>query len=405
MPSTTTDRTPLLSGSTAGPVRRTLCVRFSGLFRRSTERSWLELYRRLFRRSWLNILLVFVPLSILASQLEWRPELQFAFSTLAIVPLSALLGNTTDQLSSCLGDALAGLVGATFGNIVEIVVGISALLREEYRIVQTALLGSILNNLVFVLGCSFFAAGFRYCESNFQTTAAQTSGSLMTLACIMLVIPAAYHTALLAECPHLDCDDQILPGLRIISRGTSIIILLVYAAQLVFQLKTHAYMYESNRGDSGAPMKQTPAAALALVVLSLIVSICADNLVASINGTVARYNLSKTFMGAILLPIVGNAAQWLTAVRMAINNKMEGCIAISVGSAIQVAAFVIPLLVTIGWCTNHDLTLFFANFETIVLFVSVLLVSLLIQDGKSNFMEGLMLIALYLVIALAFWVS
>jgi len=147
------------------------------------------------------------------------------------------------------------------------------------------------------------------------------------------------------------------------------------------------------------------AAGTALLLVTAVTSFAADYLVASIEETAERYHIPKPFIGLILLPLVSNAAEHVTSVWMAMKDKMELTIGICVGSSIQISAFVIPLLVIVGWATGHDLTLFFANFETIALFVSVLLVNLLIQDGKSNYLEGLMLVALYFVIALSFWVS
>jgi len=152
-------------------------------------------------------------------------------------------------------------------------------------------------------------------------------------------------------------------------------------------------------------MMSPAAAGSSLLLVTIVTSFCADYLVASIEETADRYNIPQPFIGLILLPLVANAAEHVTSIWMAMKNKMELTIGICVGSSIQISAFVIPLLVIIGWMTGHELTLFFANFETIVLFVSVMLVNLLIQDGKSNYMEGLMLVTLYLVIALAFWVS
>jgi len=146
-------------------------------------------------------------------------------------------------------------------------------------------------------------------------------------------------------------------------------------------------------------------ATLGLLIVTVVTSFCADYLVASIEETAERYHIPKAFIGLILLPIVANAAEHVTSVWMAMKDKMELTIGICVGSSIQIATFVIPLLVVVGWITGHNLTLYFSSFETVVLFVSVLLTNTLIQDGKSNYMEGVMLLTLYLVISLAFWVS
>ncbi|KAH9001114.1 Calcium/proton exchanger [Lactarius akahatsu] len=422
-----TEQSPLLNGHPR--QRRSLYQSFVVFVKAEGEPSWLASYRWFIFGSWLNLLLLLVPIAAASHYLNWDAPLRFGFSFVAIVPLAKLLGDATEQMSLSLGQTLAGLLNATFGNAVEIIVGITALLQGEVRIVQTSMLGSILSNILLVLGCSFLAGGIYNHESEFQVTAAQTSASLMTLACITLVIPAAYHSAkhviapgdgkLLAMTDPLisDLDEDGQKGLLIISRGTAILLLGVYIAYLIFQLKTHAHLFISKRQDPEArpgerveveeetPEMSVVAASVGLLGVTILTSFVADYLVASIEETATRYNIPKTFIGLILLPIVANAAEHVTSVWMAMKNKMELTIGICVGSSIQIATFVVPLLVVIGWITGHELTLFFADFETVAFFVSVLLVNLLIQDGKSNYMEGLMLITLYLVIALAFWVS
>jgi len=368
--------------------------------------------------SWWNLMLVFIPLSIVSHQLSWDAALRFSFSFLAIVPLARLLGEATEQMSAKLGQTLAGLLNATFGNAVEIIVGIAALLQGQLRIVQMSMLGSILSNILLVLGCSFVAGGIKFQESHFQETAAQASSSLMTLACITLVIPAAYHSSKsghsITSSPlyaftngsTYDLSEQDQSGLLTISRGTALVLVAVYVAYLWFQLVSHNYLYRENVDEQPeVAQMSTVSAASALLIVTVITSFCADYLVASIDETAKRYHIPKPFIGIILLPIVANTAELVTSIWMAMKNKMELTIGICVGSSIQVASFVIPLMVIIGWISGHEMTLFFANFETIVLFVSVLLVNLLIQDGKSNYMEGIMLLALYAVIALAFWVA
>ncbi|KAK1227802.1 hypothetical protein PQX77_009177 [Marasmius sp. AFHP31] len=318
-----------------------------------------------------------------------------------------LLGDATEQMSFSLGQTLAGLLNASFGNAVEIIVGVAALLRDEIVIVQNSMLGSILSNILLVLGCSFLAAGCKFSESNFQVTAAQASSSLMTLACITLIIPAAWNSV---KAPGgLLSEEDRMSGLLKISRGTAVLLLGVYIAYLYFQLYSHHHLFQAPEGESEAEEETAEmnivSAAIALLVVTIITSFCADYLVASIEEFAVRYRIPKPFIGLILLPIVANAAEHVTSIWMAMKGQMELAIGICVGSSIQIAAFVVPLLVIIGWISNHELTLFFANFETITFFVSVFLTNTLIQDGKSNYMEGLMLITLYLVIALAFWVS
>ncbi|KAE8541143.1 calcium/proton exchanger [Cryptococcus gattii VGV] len=373
--------------------------------------------RYLLLGSWINVLLICVPLSFAAEAFDWSAAARFTTSFLAIVPLAKLLGDSTEQLSMKLGQTLGGLLNATFGNAVELIVAIAALRQDELDLVQRSLLGSVLSNLLLVLGMSFFAAGFFFYESTFQATAAQASSSLMTLACITLILPAAYHASEVDNSSSLvgtllgnevsDLPDRSLKGLLLLSRGTSVILLLTYFGYLYFQLRTHSGLFEAETEEAEemevAEMDQWSAGTW-LLIITVITAFCADILVGSIDETAQQWNIPKRFIGLILLPLVGNAAEHVTSVWMACKGKMELTIGVSVGSSIQIAAGMIPLLVIIAWPLQKDLTLFFANFETIVLFVSVMLVNLLLQDGRSNYMEGVMLMSLYLVIALSYLV-
>ncbi|KAG8908530.1 hypothetical protein FRB99_005890 [Tulasnella sp. 403] len=443
---------PLLDGPAPNGYA-TFPSKFKSFIAARGEPGWNSSLRFLLLGSWFNILLVFIPLSFISHHLHWDAGLRFAFSFIAIVPLAKLLGESTEQLAIKCGDTLGGLLNASFGNAVEIIVGVAALVQGELRIVQTSMLGSILSNLLLVLGMSFFVGGVYFMESHFHQTAAQTSSSLMTLACLTLVIPAAYHSAKAAhhqppnpvfnEAPMeilkaLSGEDSSPPapddgskaGLLLISRGTSILLLLVYFAYLYFQLVSHQELFKSDFDDD-CSMHQRPygsdaetaigqpsvpeepeeaqmsmvSATVSLLAVTIVTSFCADYLVASIEETAAKYSIPKPFIGVILLPLVSNAAEHVTAVWMSAKGKAELAIGIAVGSSIQIAVFVIPLLILVGWAIDQPLTLYFADFETVTLFVTVLLVNLLIQDGKSNYMEGLMLMTLYIVIAIAFWVS
>ncbi|KAG8885704.1 hypothetical protein FRB97_000147 [Tulasnella sp. 331] len=408
-----TEYSPLIDGHPNGPPTGS---KFKNFILARDEPGWLDSYKFLLLDSWMNILLVCIPFSFAAHHLNWDAGLVFLFSFFAIIPLAKLLGESTEQLSMKLGQTLGGLLNASFGNAVEVIVGIAALIQGELRIVQTSMLGSILSNLLLVLGMSFFAGGLRYQESHFQQTAAQTSSSLMTLACLTLVIPAAYHTAKAAgQEPFNPKTGAVLPTdvLASLLKGLPPIYVISTrfgqqpnAFYLFFQLKSHADLFkDENDTEEEIPGMSMVAATFALLGVTLITSFCADFLVSSIEETANKYSIPKAFIGVILLPLVSNAAEHVTSVWMALKGKMELTIGIAVGSSIQIAVFVIPTLILIGWAIGQPLTLYFADFETVVLFVSVLLVNLLIQDGKSNYMEGMMLMSLYIIIALAFWVS
>lgn len=414
---------PLLANGNGHSRHTSFIQQVSEVFAAEGEPGWIASTKFILLSSWFNILLVFIPLAFIAEKLEWDAGLRFAFSFIGIIPLAKLLGEATEQLSMRLGQTLGGLLNASFGNAVEIIVGIAALLKGELRIVQTSMLGSVLSNLLLVLGMSFLAGGICFHEQNFQVTAAQTGASLMTLACITLVIPAAYHSSQQHPSKPLAVDDALSAlmetdapggndlsrhGLLLISRGTAIILLIVYVSYLVFQLKTHADLFldpNESEGESEEAKMSVISAGFWLLAITVITSFTADVLVGSIEQTAEKYHIPKAFIGLILLPLVANAAEHVTSVWMAMKGKLELTIGISVGSSIQIAAFVVPLLVIFSWIIGKDLTLYFADFETVSLFVSVILVNLLIMDGKSNYMEGLMLCALYIVIAIAFWVS
>lgn len=358
--------------------------------------------------SYINVFLVFVPLGFLAEKLEWSALSRFTLNFLAIVPLAKLLGDATEQVSMQLGETLGGLLNATFGNAVELIVGIVALLQGELRIVQTSLIGSILSNLLLVLGMSFCAGGMMRKENVFQATAAQASGSILLLGTITLVIPAAYRMSGHST----SVEDEA--GLLFISRGTSIILVTIYGLYLLFQLKTHSFLWDSeaiteaefNLSEEEDEMKMnTRSALLALVVVTFITSFSADYLVGAIDQVANEYHIPKAFISTILLPIVGNAAEHVTSIWMAVKDKMEIALGVAVGSSIQIGIGLIPTLVLVGWAVHQPLTLYFQGFETVVLTAGVLLTYTLIQDGKSNWIEGSMLVALYLVISLAFWVN
>ena len=264
------------------------------------------------------------------------------------------------------------------------------------------MLGSILSNILLVLGCCFIAGGYNRLEQTFNSTVASTMSSLMAVATASLIIPATLYASLTRSAE--SADDNIL----ILSHGTSIILLILYCLYLLFQLKTHAKFFDEEAQDGEEPKEPEvlgPVAALvALVIITLLVAVCADYLVDSIDAIVEELHISKTFIGLILLPIVGNAAEHVTACVVAYKDKMDLAIGVAIGSSMQIALFVTPALVILGWIIGQPMTLHFQLFETVVFFLSVTVVNYLIQDGKSNYLEGCMCLGTYIIIAMAFYV-
>ncbi|OCK75134.1 Calcium/proton exchanger [Lepidopterella palustris CBS 459.81] len=381
----------------------------------SRESRWKTLPKYVVSTTWktlksnyVNVFLVFVPLGILAGALHWSPTLVFVFNFIAIIPLAALLSFATEELSAKLGQTLGGLLNATFGNAVELIVSIVALKNGEIRIVQSSMLGSILSNILLVLGCCFLAGGLRERESKFNETVASTMSSLMAVASASLIIPATLYATL--QSSKSKTENHIL----ILSHGTAIILLGLYILYLYFQLYSHASLFdveaqasedgEDGEGQNEGQVLSPIAAGVALVIVTVMVAICAEYLVDSIDSIVQTAHISKTFIGLVLLPIVGNAAEHVTAVIVAYKGKMDLAINVAIGSSLQIALFVTPFLVILGWIIHEPMTLHFQGFETVVFFLSVLVVNYLIQDGKSNYLEGCMCIGTYTIIALAFYV-
>ncbi|KAI9798145.1 MAG: hypothetical protein M1825_005649, partial [Sarcosagium campestre] len=369
--------------------------------------------------SWINVLLIAVPVGIIVNYLKIAPVAIFVINFIAIIPLAALLSYATEEIALRVGETLGGLLNATFGNAVELIVSIIALFQDEIVIVQTSLIGSMLSNLLLVMGMAFFCGGLNRIEQFFNVTVAQTAASLLALAIGSLVIPTAFHKFADVE----NDEGQI----RKLSRGTAIILLVIYGCYLFFQLKTHTSMYNepSQKGvdrnkakgaahqgiaQIGAGMASTvggkqgqdvgykvedaeievPQLSVLTAILTLagstaLVGLCAEFMVSSIDAVTETSGISKTFVGLILVPIVGNAAEHATAVTVAIKDKMDLALGVCLGSSLQIALFVLPFIVIIGWIGDkNDMTLSFDAFQVIVLFVAVLLVNYLIQDGKSH---------------------
>lgn len=365
---------------------------------------WAKLVAVTFYSSPANYLLVFVPLGLVAGILEWSSTLIFTLNFLAIIPLAALLAFATEEIASHVGETLGGLLNVTFGNAVEVIVSIVALKENQVRIVQASMLGSILSNLLLVLGCCFIAGGWNRVQQHFNQTVAQTMSSLMCLATAGLLIPAAFH----ASMPRPDKDGELWDQeILNFSRATSIVLLVIYILYLYFQLGSHKELFA---GSHVAEVEEEAIGELTawegvfmLLGVTMVVSACADYLVGSIDDIVASSGLSKTFIGLIVIPIVGNAAEHVTAVVVATKDKMDLAIGVAVGSSLQIALFVTPFMVLIGWFMDVPMSLFFSTFETAVLFISMLITNYLILDGESNWLEGAMLLGTYTIIALAFF--
>jgi len=483
--------------------------------------SMFQSFRSVLTSSWINVLLLCIPVSwILHFVTPDSDTLIFIFSFFAIIPLAKLLAFATDELSMRVGQTLAGLMNATLGNAVELIVAIIALVQCKLQIVQSSLIGSMLSNLLLVLGMCFTAGGIRFSEQGFGLVASQLNASLLTIAVIALLLPAAFHFNVTVQSDS-DSPEDILK----VSHGVALILLFIYAAYLFFQLYSHASLYNDDHdtikstkyaprpkkekskssslhteetttttkrhhlnlhahfasknnsknnmemsaippsttdygrpststsipptptststkqplmgrfsrllfkdrdsdldlekgtdgegvhqdgegGDSNeeeVPQMNVTSTVILLAVVAVLVSVTAEWLVDSIDGLTSSGVISQEFVGIILLPIVGNAAEHVTAVTVSVKDKLTLSLGVAVGSTLQIALFVIPFIVTLGWILGKPLTLLFDPYESITLFLAVLTVNYSVQDGKSNWLEGVILMCLYIILCVTFW--
>lgn len=358
----------------------------------------------------LNWLLVMFPVALV---LRWTGASEtwiFLTACMAIVPLAGLMGKSTEILSESVGPGLGGLLNATFGNAAELIIAIFALQAGQVNVVKGSITGSVLGNVLLVLGASFLAGGLKYKRQTFNSTAAGVSSGLLLLAAIGLVIPAIFDFEL--RMTGHGAADGLSARENAISVEISVVLLVIYCFMLLFSLRTHKHLYAGEEQQDWDVKPEQPAHEhwpmwLALTVLSVatvMVAIMSESLVGAIEGTRTQFGWSEQFVGVIVVAIVGNAAEHSTAVMMALKNRMELSFQIAVGSAIQVALFVAPVLVLLSYAPGfpRPLDLQFSGLEVVAVLVSVMAIALVAQDGESNWLEGVLLLGVYLILGIAF---
>ncbi|MDJ0843712.1 calcium/proton exchanger [Crocosphaera sp.] len=348
----------------------------------------------------LSVLLIFIPLSLASHFLEWGATLTFITAALAIVPLAALMGQATEAIAVVVGPNLGGLLNATFGNATELILAFVALKEGLIGVVKATITGSIIGNLLLVVGFSMLLGGLRYKEQEFQSVAARLNASSMNLAVIAILLPTA------VQYTSSGIEEQTLQHLSV---AVAIVLILVYGLTLLFSMKTHAYLYdvgmaaeEETEAEQGHNVNLTKWIIILLLV-TLGVAVESELLVNSLEEATSSLGLTALFTGVILLPIVGNAAEHATAVTVAMKNKMDLSMSVAVGSSLQIALFVAPVLVIAGWFLGQPMDLDFNPFELVAVAVAVLITNSISSDGRSNWLEGTLLLATYAVISLAFY--
>ena len=348
----------------------------------------------------LRLLLVFVPIAIYLGLTHASPTWVFLFACLAILPLAGLMGEATEHITHHTGPGIGGLLNASFGNAAELIIAFIALRAGETEIVKASLTGSIIGNMLMVLGLSMLLGGWKHKELRFSRIAGESSSGMMVLAVVALVIPAIY-----AQVTH-----HRFPGhIESLSFDISLVLLATYAASLVFSLKSHKHLFAGEGADdlaaegSDGPVWSVGKSVAVLIVAAGFVGWISEFLVHAVGEAGEAMGMSKVFMGVVVVAIVGNAAEHSTAVLVAMKGKMDLALGIAMGSSMQIALFVAPVLVIAGHFMGQPLGLEFTILEVVAVFLSVGVVSLLVLDGRTNWFEGVQLLAVYAILAMAFY--
>lgn len=346
-------------------------------------------------------MLLFIPLAILGELLHWSPVVIFFAAALGVVPLAGFIGQATEMLAVYTGPKVGGLLNATLGNAAELIITVVALqkgaanpeLREGLmNLVKASITGSVLGNLLLILGFSMLMGGLKFGKQTFDKTQAGVNATMLILAIIALAVPSFFSQTI---------DTVNHAGVEYLSIGVAVVMIAVYVLSLIF-----SFQQDDKRGESAAqhtPEWSTKRSVMVLVVATVAIAFLSEMLVGAVEPVVEQLGVSEFFLGIILIPLVGNIAEHVVAIQMAMKNKMELSLAISLGSSLQIALFVAPLLVFISLLLGNPLTLTFNPFEVIALVGATLIAALIALDGESNWLEGAQLLGVYLIIGIAFF--
>lgn len=344
-------------------------------------------------------LLIFVPISIAAEYLHWGDLPVFITSALAILPLAIWLSTATEELALTIGPAAGGLLNAVFGNATELIISLVALRAGLIDVVKASITGTIISNLLLAMGLSMFLGGLRYKEQEFKPIVARVSGTSMALAAIAMLLPtmAYYSTGKVASF-----------AVEELSIAVAIILIVVYLMTLLFSLKTHSYLYEVSIADLESEKtsehgSNLPLWSFILIASTLAVAYESEMFVGVVEEATKGLGLTPLFTGAILLPLVGGAAEYVTAVGVAMKNNMDLSVSVVMGSSLLVALLMAPVLVLVGFAIGQPMDLSFNPFEVVAVAVAVIVANLISLDGRSNWLEGALLLATYLILAAAFY--
>jgi Ca2+:H+ antiporter len=350
---------------------------------------------------------VFIPVAVALELAHAGPVVVFGAAALAVIPCAAVMGEATEAIAARTGPGIGGLLNVTFGNAPELIIAFFALLEGLQEVVKASIVGSIIGNILLVMGAAMVVGGWTRQKQTFSRTAANAQSAMLTLALAALVFPAIFQLIHGGGLPAVG-EERVDFGsdLEQLSLGVAIVLLLSYAAGLWFSLKTHRSVFNpfSEEQDEEAHHWPVRRAAIYLAVAAVAVGLMSEILVGSISEASEEIGLSEFFVGVFIVAIVGNAAEHWVAVLVAAKDKMDLAVNIAVGSSAQIALFVAPVLVLLSFVVGpNPMALVFNGYELGALLFAVLIANLVTQDGESNWFEGVQLLALYAVLGLVFY--
>lgn len=345
------------------------------------------------------VMLLAIPIAVIGWRQHWSAEIVFAFSAMAVIPLAGYIGESTEAIAHYTGPRVGGFLNATLGNAAELIITIAAIRQGLLELVKASITGSILGNLLLVLGMAMLLGGLRHGDQKFDRKSASRNAILLVLTVLILLIPSmlSHYIGVIEPEPSVKVEA--------LSIGVAVIMITLYLLGLIFGFRSYDKKSDEaeNLSLQKAPGWDKRKAILILALSTMGVVVMSEILVETVEPVVARIGLSEFFIGVIFIPIIGNVAEHLVAVQVAMKNRMTLSVEIAVSSSLQIALFVAPVLIFISLLLGHPLTLIFNQFELLALIAGVMITALVSEDGESNWFEGAELLAVYLVLGLAFF--
>ena len=344
----------------------------------------------------LKFMLLFVPISFIGKFLNFSPTIMFILAALSIIPLAGIMGEGTEEISFYTGPKIGGFLNATFGNATELIISFFALKSGLFEVVKSSIAGSIIGNILLVLGASMFIGGLKHKTQNFNINVMETTSSMLLFSLIGLCVPAFFtHTI------NPNLLNTRYEGLSLV---VALVMFILYILSLIFSFFTHKDLYATTTEEEGHESKWSLKKSIAiLIIATVIIAIESEFLVGGIEDITSKLGLSEFFVGIILIPIIGNAAEHSTAITMALKNKMDVAIEIALGSSLQIILFVAPVLIFLSLLFT-PMSIIFNPFELVSLIASVIIANKVASDGQSNWLEGAQLMAVYFIIAAGFFI-